>query len=114
MPDFKPTEDIISMSEFRTTLADCVVRTAETHRPIILTQNGRATSVFLSASDWERIAEKLEKAEAYEDLLVAEGEADRGETYTIAEVEKMLDRDAAKLAKPVTRKRSARKGKVAT
>ena len=52
MLDFKPTEDIISMSEFRTTLADCVARTAETHRPIILTQNGRATSVFLSAADF--------------------------------------------------------------
>ena len=90
MPDFKPTEDIISMSEFRTTLADCVVRTAETHRPIILTQNGRATSVFLSASDWERIAEKLEKAEAYEDLLVAEGEADRGETITFDELKKQI------------------------
>ena len=106
MPDFKPTEDIISMSEFRTTLADCVARTAETHRPIILTQNGRATSVFLSAADWERLSALVEKAEAYEDLLVAEGEADRGETYTLEEVEKMLDREAAKLAKkPATRKR---------
>ena len=106
MPDFKPTEDIISMSEFRTTLADCVARTAETHRPIILTQNGRATSVFLSAADWERLSALVEKAEAYEDLLVAEGEADRGETYTLEEVEKMLDRESAKLAKkPAARKR---------
>ena len=111
MPSFKPTEDIISMSEFRTTLADCVVRTAETHRPIILTQNGRATSVFMNAADWERIAEKLEKAETYEDILIAEGEADRGETYSIAEVEKMLDQDAANLTKTTNRKRSTKKAK---
>ena len=82
MLDFKPTEDIISMSEFRTTLADCVARTAETHRPIILTQNGRATSVFLSAADWEKICQKMYDAETYEDILVAEGEADRGETIS--------------------------------
>ena len=32
MPDFKPSEDILSLSEFRTTLADCVARTRDTHR----------------------------------------------------------------------------------
>lgn len=115
MLDFKPTEDIISMSEFRTTLADCVARTAETHRPIILTQNGRATSVFLNAADWEKICALVEKAEAYEDLLVAEGEADRDEVYTLAEVEKMMDRETAKLSKGSTRKtrRSRKSGAAA-
>ena len=82
MFDFKPTEDIISMSEFRNTLADCVARTAETHRPIILTQNGLATSVFLSAAEWEKISEKLYNAEVYEDILVGEGEVERGETIS--------------------------------
>ena len=90
MFDFKPTEDIISMSEFRNTLADCVARTAETHRPIILTQNGRATSVFLSAAEWEKISEKLYNAELYEDILVGEGESERGEVYTQDEVKRML------------------------
>lgn len=98
MFDFKPTEDIISMSEFRTTLADCVARTAETHRPIILTQNGRATSVFLSAADWEAISEKLYNAEAYEDFLVGDGESERGEVYTQDEVKRLIDSDLKKLA----------------
>lgn len=96
MFDFKPTEDIISMSEFRTTLADCVARTAETHRPIILTQNGRATSVFLSAAEWEKICQKLYDAEVYEDFLVAEGEIDRGETYSTEEVKRMIEADLKK------------------
>ena len=99
MPDFKPTEDIISMSEFRTTLADCVARTAETHRPIILTQNGRATSVFLSATDWEKISQKLYDAEIYEDILVSEGESERGEVYTHDEVKRMIEADLKKLSK---------------
>ena len=97
MFDFKPTEDIISMSEFRNTLADCVARAAETHRPIILTQNGRATSVFLSAEEWEKITEKLYNAEVYEDILVGEGESERGEVYTQDEVKRMLDDELKKL-----------------
>ena len=106
MPDFKPTEDIISMSEFRTTLADCVARTAETHRPIILTQNGRASSVFLSAADWEKICQKLYDAEVYEDILVSEGESERGEVYTQDEVKKMLDDELEKLtSRKSTKKR---------
>ena len=114
MPDFKPTEDIISMSEFRTTLADCVARTAETHRPIILTQNGRASSVFLSAADWEKICQKLYDAEIYEDILVSEGESERGEVYTHDEVKRMIEADLKKLAKErkATGKRSPKNRKV--
>ena len=115
MPDFKPTEDIISMSEFRTTLADCVARTAETHRPIILTQNGRASSVFLSAADWEKICQKLYDAEIYEDILVSEGESERGEVYTHDEVKRMIEADLKKLAKErkATGRRSPKNRKVA-
>jgi prevent-host-death family protein len=90
MFDFKPTEDIISMSEFRTTLADCVARTAETHRPIILTQNGRATSVFLNATDWEAICQKLHDAETYEGFLISEGQSQRGEVKSHEEVKRMI------------------------
>lgn len=104
MPDFKPTEDILSLSEFRTTLADCVARTRETHRPIILTQNGRAASVFLDVADWEKIAEKLYHAELCEDLIVGEGEIDRGETYATDDVRRMIDADLKALAKPVKRR----------
>ena len=113
MLDFKPTEDIISLSEFRNTLADCVARTAETHRPIILTQNGRATSVFLSAADWEKINQKIYDAEVYEDILVSEGESERGEVYTSEEVKRMLEADLKKLATRGNSKKSAKKQKVA-
>ena len=92
------------MSEFRTTLADCVERTRETHRPIILTQNGRAASVFMDAADWERIAEKLYHAELCEDLIVGEGEIERGETYTADDVRRMIDNDLGKLSKSTKRR----------
>lgn len=104
MPDFKPSEDILSLSEFRTTLADCVARTRDTHRPIILTQNGRASSVFLDVADWEKIAEKLYHAELCEDLIVGEGEIERGETYTADDVGKLIDADMKKLARSAKRR----------
>ena len=113
MFNFKPTEDIISMSEFRNTLADCVARTAETHRPIILTQNGRATSVFLSAAEWEKISEKLYNAELYEDILVGEDESERGEVYTQDEVKRMLDDELKKLTSRKTTKKRTQKLAVA-
>ena len=113
MLDFKPTEDIISMSEFRNTLADCVARTAETHRPIILTQNGRATSVFLSAAEWEKINEKLYNAELYEDILGSEGESERGEVYTQDEVKRMLDDELKKLTSRKSTKKRTQKLAVA-
>ena len=113
MLDFKPTEDIISMSEFRNTLADCVARTAETHRPIILTQNGRATSVFLSAAQWDKITEKMYKAELYEDIIVSEGESERGEVYTQDEVKKMLDDELEKLTSRKSTKKRKQKLAVA-
>ena len=113
MLDFKPTEDIISLSEFRNTLADCVLRTSETHRPLILTQNGRATAVFLSAADWEKISQKLHDAEVYEDILVSEGESERGEVYTSEEVKRMLEADLKKLTPRGKSKKRSRKVEVA-
>jgi prevent-host-death family protein len=113
MFDFKPTEDIISMSEFRNTLADCVARTAETHRPIILTQNGRATAVFLSAEEWEKITEKLYNAEVYEDILVSEGESERGEVYTTEEVMRMTDEAIKSATRPPRAKKRTQKLSVA-
>ena len=79
MFDFKPTEDIISMSEFRNTLASCATQSKEAKRPLILTQNGRAAYVFMDIATFEEMRDKLE---TYEDILVAEGEADRGETIS--------------------------------
>jgi len=109
MPDFKPTEDILSLSEFRNTLADCVARTGETHRPLILTQNGRASSVFISIADWEKICERLHKADIYEDIIAAEGEIERGETVSHEDAMRMVETELKKATrKPRSKKRTQR------
>ena len=68
----------------------------------------RASSVFMDASDWERIAEKLYHAELCEDLIVGEGEIERGETYTADDVRRMIDDDLKKLSKSAKRRTQKR------
>ena len=89
-------EGDMPFSECRNNLSAYTNRVRETRRPILLTQNGRASYVFMDLAAFEEIREKLEKMEAYEDLLVAEGEADRGEVYTVDEVERMMNDHIAK------------------
>ena len=96
MINLKPSEDIVPMSEFRNNLSGCAARARKSRRPLLLTQNGRASYVFMDLAAFEEIREKLEKMEAYADILAAEGEADRGEVYTIDEVERMMATHIAK------------------
>ena len=88
MMNLKPSEDIVPMSEFRNNLSDCAARVRTSGRPILLTQNGRASYVFMDLAAFEGLREKLDKMEAYEDLLAAEGEADRGEVVSIEDFER--------------------------
>ena len=96
MISFKSSEDVLSLSEFRSKLSECVAQCRANHRPLLLTQNGRAAGVFLDACAWDELQEKLEKMEAYEDLLIAEGEADRGETVSLEDFEKTIKNRRAK------------------
>jgi len=110
MFNIKPSEDIIPMSEFRNNLADCAARARQSGRPLLLTQNGHASYVFMDLVAFEEIREKLEKMEAYEDLLVSEGEVDRGETFTTEEVMKAARAEIDKVAKAKgTRKPQSKK-----
>ena len=47
MLNIKPSEDIVPMSEFRNNLSECATRVRNSGRPILLTQNGRASYVFM-------------------------------------------------------------------
>ena len=93
---FKSSEDVVSLSEFRAKLSDFVVQARTHHRPLLLTQNGRAAGVFVDACAWDELQEKLERMAAFEDLLVSEGEADRGETISLEALEKEIKERRAK------------------
>ena len=81
------TKDVMPLSEFRSTIADCFARTRRTHRPILVTQNGRSASVVLAVSDFQRMRETIE---LIEDVRAAEGEIERGEEISQDEFEREL------------------------
>ena len=76
-------EDVVPFTEYRRTLNDCFARTARTHRPIVITQNGHSTSVMMSVADFERTWDEIEtwrKRAAFSRMIeVSRREFERGE-----------------------------------
>ena len=91
-------KDVVPFTEYRRTLNDCFARTARTHRPIVITQNGRSTSVMMSVADfestWDEIAMWREKAELARAIAISRKQFANGEYLdeedSFNEVEKML------------------------
>ena len=92
-------EDVVPFTEYRRTLNDCFARTARTHRPIVITQNGRSTSVMMSVADFERTWDEIEawrqKAELAKAIAISRKQFENGECLTeeesFKEIENMLD-----------------------
>ncbi len=92
-------EDVVPFTEYRRTLNDCFARTARTHRPIVITQNGRSTSVMMSVADFENTWNEIEtlrgKAELARAIAISRKQFENGECLTeeesFDEIEKMLD-----------------------
>ena len=86
-PSIDLVHDVVPLSEFRNSLTECIARTRRTHRPILVTQNGKSATVMFSVEDFERMRETFEIAE---DIRISETEIERGEVMTAAEVEASL------------------------
>jgi len=63
----KLDEDVIPFSEYRKNLTQYFRQTQTTHRPILVTQNGRAATIVMNVSDfedtwrvWEMIRDQIE------------------------------------------------------
>jgi len=63
------SEDIAPISHVKANFAELLNRSRESHRPTIVTQNGRATGILLAIEDWEAQQRKIELLK-----LLAEGE----------------------------------------
>ena len=86
-PTIDLAHDVMPRSEFRNSLTECIARTRRTHRPILVTQNGKSATVMLSVDDFESLRETFE---LIEDVRLSEDEIERGETMTTDEVEASL------------------------
>ena len=83
-------EDVVPFTEYRRTLNDCFARTARTHRPIVITQNGRSTSVMMSVADfestWDEIESWREKAELASAIEISRREFAEGKGISNVDV----------------------------
>lgn len=75
----KVTEDIRSLSEFRSGVASFVRQVNETRRPLVLTQHGRGVAVLVDIEEFEAMRERIE---TLEDLRVAEAQIAAGEVVS--------------------------------
>ena len=75
-------EDVIPLSQFRSGLTDCIIKTRRTHRPIVITQNGTSSSVLIDVGDYEALMETIE---IVQDVRKAEAQIERGEVLTHAD-----------------------------
>lgn len=93
-------EDVVPFTECRRRLAEYFEQTRKTHRPVIVTQNGRASTLLVNISDFEEMREALE---LIEDVRVAEEEIELGEVIPQAEARRQSREKLKQLACPLVK-----------
>lgn len=75
MREFSVNDDILPIHEFKAKASAIIGRVRKTGRPVVVTQNGRASVVVISTRDYDRLAgvEPLRRALAEADDDVANG-----------------------------------------
>ena len=63
------SEDVVSFTDCRGRLAEYFEKTRTTHRPVVVTQNGRATTVLVNLGDWEQAFAAWEEAKLTREVL---------------------------------------------
>ena len=56
----RPSEDVVPFSECRNNLSMYIGRVRETHRPVLITQNGRAASYLVDAKFMDDLFDQLD------------------------------------------------------
>jgi len=90
MPQLNYAEDIVPLSSFRTDMTRLMLQTRQTHRPIVVTQNGRAANVFLDVSDYQRLIDKLD---LMMDIYKGEQDIAAGHVHSTGDVRRAIAAD---------------------
>ena len=83
----------LPLAEVRANLSKLVDEAVRTHQRIEVTRQGRRAVVILSADDYDSIMETLailSDQNLMEEIREAEAEVDRGEVFTLDEVEEEM------------------------
>ena len=88
MPNVNYAEDIVPLSSFRADVTRLMAQTRQTHRPVIVTQNGRAANVFLDVSDYQKL---LDRVDLMMDIYKGEKDIAAGRVHATADVRRAVD-----------------------
>jgi prevent-host-death family protein len=80
-------EDIVPIGEFKTHASEYVRRVRRTQGPVVITQNGRAAAVVVSAERYQELEDREAVREAIRRGLVS---AERGPNLSLDEVAERL------------------------
>ena len=83
MPQVNYAEDIVPLSSFRADVTRLMSQTRQTHRPVIVTQNGRAANVFLDVADYQRL---IDRVDLMTDICKGEKDIAAGRVYATGDV----------------------------
>ena len=90
MPQVNYAEDIVPLSSFRADVTRLMSQTRQTHRPIVVTQNGRASNVFLDVGDYQKL---IDKVDLMMDIYTGEQDITAGRVHSTNEVRKAVAAD---------------------
>ncbi len=83
----------VNLTDARARLSDLADEVTGTHEHVTITRNGVPAMVLLSADEYEGLVETLEimrDPQAVADLHQAQAEYERGEAYTLDDLNRMM------------------------
>jgi len=83
-------EDIVPLSSFRADVTRLMTQTRQTHRPIVVTQNGKAANVFLDVNDYQKL---IDKVDLMMDIYKGEQDIAAGRVHSTSDVRRILASD---------------------
>ena len=72
------SQDIHPLTDFKRKTSSFMSRMKKTHRPVVLTVNGKAELVVQDAESYQQILDRLERLEAVEAIRVGIAAAEEG------------------------------------
>lgn len=84
----RPSEDIVPFSECRNNLSMYIGRVRETHRPVLITQNGRAASYLVDVKFMDDLFDQIDLSR---DVEISRREFAEGKGIPSDEVFKKMD-----------------------
>ena len=82
------SEDIVSLSDFKINAAKMLTQVQQSHRPIVITQNGRPAGVLISPVEFDHLSEQSRFVASVKSGL---SDVEKGNVLTAKELDKVLD-----------------------